>query len=217
MELKTAEEEVFEVFITGSEQATAGILIIHDWWGVLEYNHQWATQLAALGYQTMVIDLYEGYHPQDTKAAGEFMRNIDQEAANRKLQTALQQLRTNDKKVGVLGWSFGGLQAQQMALLFPQLVDALIIFYCRILIDKEKAKTIHCPTLAIFSETERTWPDKQAALEHAMSEAGKILECHSYDADHGFANPESPRYDNQVTEDAWLVTVKFLEKYLSTT
>jgi len=56
---------------------------------------------------------------------------------------------------------------------------------------------------------------KILALENVMSDANKILECHSYDADHGFVNPDSPRYDSEVTEEAWQVMMTFLDKNLA--
>lgn len=214
MQLTTSANEVFDIYVTGQEHTSKGILIIHDWWGVLDYNKEWARQCAELGYQAWVVDLYNGYQPKTGREASEYMRTLDQEVIHRKLSTALTALHTPQRKVAVLGWSFGGLHAQYAALQHPELVDALIIFYCRIILDKNNAKTLHCPTLAFFSETEKTWPDKQAALEHALAEAEKVAECHSYDADHGFANSESVRHDNDAAEDTWHKTVKFLEKYL---
>lgn len=216
MELTTPIGEIFQVDVFGSEGAMKAALLIHDWWGVLEYNHQWASELAKRGYRTMVIDLYDGHHPVDSKAAGEYMRSLNQEVLNRKLQTALLALRATPRKVAVLGWSFGGSQAQLVALQYPELVDATIFFYCRNVLNKHNAGIIRGPVLAFFSETERTWPDKQAELEYAMSEAGKTFELHSYDADHGFVNPERSRYDSEAAEESWRVTVAFLEKHLGT-
>ncbi|MEN8217459.1 MAG: alpha/beta fold hydrolase [Pseudomonadota bacterium] len=205
-----------EVFnIVGPEQATKAVLIIHDWWGMLDYNREWADQFASLGYRAMVVDLYNGYHPADAKQASEYMHSLAHEENNRKLESALRALQAPNRKVAVLGWSFGGLQAQQAALQFSDMVDAIVLFYCRIIVDKHNAMTLNSPVLALFSETERTWPDKQVALEYVMSDANKILECHSYDADHGFANPDSPRYDSEAIEEAWQVIVAFLDKYLA--
>ncbi len=215
MELATPAGEVFHNYVIGPEQATKAILIIHDWWGVLEYNRQWANEFAKQGYRVFVIDLYDGYHPPDTKAAGEYMRSLDQEMLKRKIQTALHALHAPNRKIAILGWSFGGLQAQQSSLQYPDLIHAIVIYYCRNLLNKNNAKQIKCPVLAIFAEAEKTWPDKQAELEYAMLEAAKILEFYSYDAGHGFINPDSPRYDGEATEEAWKVTLAFLEKYLN--
>jgi carboxymethylenebutenolidase len=215
MELTTPEGEIFQTYLVGPEEATKAVLIIHDWWGLLDYHREWANEIAELGYRAMVIDLYNGHHPTDVKEAGEYMRNLDQNQNNRKIQTALMTLQASNRKVAVLGWSFGGVQTQHAVLQNPNLIHAVVFFYCRILFDKDNIKTLNCPVLAIFSETERTWPDKQVSLEHLMSEANKVLLCHSYDADHGFVYPDSPRYDNHATEDAKKVTIAFLEKTLA--
>lgn len=212
--LTTSVGETFNTIVVGPKQATKGLLIIHDWWGILDYHLEWAKRFVDIGYRAMVIDLYDGRRPADVKEAGEFVRSLDQELANRKMQTALAALKGPHRKVGILGWSFGGLQAQHAVLYNPQLTDALVFFYCRIMLDRSKIATLKCPVLAIFAETEPTWPDKQAALEHLMTESGKVFECHSYDAGHGFADPDSLRYDKEVTEKSWQVTVAFLNKHL---
>ena len=215
MKLTTPEGEVFHTYIVGPEDASRAVLIIHDWWGVLAYNRQCADLFAELGYRAMVVDLYDGYHPVDAREAGEYMRSIDLNVAYNKLHAALTTLQAPNRKIVVLGWSFGGLQAQHTTLQNPDMVDALVLFYCRIILDKHNATTLNGPVLAIFAEAERTWPDKQVALEQAMSQANKIVECHSYDAEHGFVNPDSPRHDHEMTEDAWQVMVAFLDKYFS--
>ncbi len=212
--LTTEAGETFDAYLLGSNKAKRGILIIHDWWGLQDYNKACANYFHELGCQALAIDLYEGHHPENTKEAGEYMRSINQEAANRKLRTALQSLHKKGRKLAVLGWSFGGVQAQYAAVENPDLVQALVLYYCRIVLDKQNVQALQAPMLAIFAETERTWPDKQMALENLMLEFDKTLECHSYDADHGFANPESLHYDPEVTEEARQVTLEFLNKYL---
>lgn len=214
LQLKTEAGEVFEAYLMGSDEAKRGILVIHDWWGLLDYNKDCVNYFNSLGCQALVVDLYDGHHPENTKEAGEYMRSIDQAVANRKLRTALQTLHKAGRKLAVLGWSFGGLQAQYAAVENPDLVNAVVLYYCRIVLDKQNVKHLNAPLLAIFAETERTWPDKQMALENLMLEFDKTFECHSYDADHGFANPEGVRYDPEVTEAARKVTIEFLGKYL---
>jgi len=214
MELTTPAGEVFNAYVTGPADAKRGVLILHDWWGMLDYNQECANYFKGLGYYAMAIDLYEGCHPSNTKEAGELMRSIDQETVNRKLHSALNFLKAPDRKLAVLGWSFGGLQAQHAAVNHPELVDALVLYYCRIAFDKQNVKNLRAPVLGIFAEAERAWPDKQVALENLMAGFDKILECHSYDADHGFANPDSARYDLDATEAAREVTLAFLDKYL---
>lgn len=214
MELTTTANEVFSCDVEGAEDAPRGILIIHDWWGTLEYNREWAGRFAAEGYRAMIVDLFDGHHPETTKEASEFVRNLDQEAAGRKLSSALQALHRDGRKLGVLGWSFGGAQAQHAALDNPQYVDAVVMSYCRILFNHKNLAQLTAPVLAIFAEAEKTWPDKQADLELLMTEFDKELECASYDAAHGFANPDSLNYDNEASEESWRTALDFLDRHL---
>ncbi len=214
LQLKTQAGEVFDAYLMGKDEAKRGVLVIHDWWGLQDYNKDCAHYFDSLGCQALVIDLYDGYHPKNTKEAGEYMRSIDQQVANRKLRMALQTLHKSGRKLAVLGWSFGGLQAQYAAVENPDLIHAVVLYYCRIVLDRQNVKNLNAPVLAIFAETDRTWPDKQMALENLMLEFDKPFECHSYDADHGFANPESVRYDPEATEEARQVTLAFLNKHL---
>ncbi len=214
MELTTDRGEVFTTYLVGESHQDKGILIIHDGWGVLAYNHAWADRFAQAGYQAMVIDLFDGQHPSEHRDVSIITHNLDQSVVNQKLQVALSHLKDRVKHVAVLGWSFGGVQAQQAAFNFPELIDALVLYYCRILINKQKAQQIDCPVLTFFAENERTWPDKQADLEQVMYEADKTLTCYSYEADTGFVNPDSDYYDDQASDSAWQHTLQFLAESL---
>jgi len=214
MQLTSRLGDPFDCYSAGDTSADNAILLIHDWWGVKPYNCEWADRLAALGYRALVIDLYDGEHPIDAQEAGEMMRNIDQEVADAKLLAALEYLNEAHRKVAVLGWSFGGLQAQYATLLDPQSVAATVFYYCRVISGEESVSTLQGPVLGIFSETERTWPEKQEKWIAAMDAAGKSYEFQSYNADHGFVNPESPRYDKDATDQSWQLTVDFLQRNL---
>lgn len=214
MLLVTSAGEEFEIHARGPASAERGLLILHDWWGVKPYNLEWAERFAARGYRAIVVDLYDGYNPKDAQEAGEMMRSIDQELAERKLLAALDYLKASQPRIAVLGWSFGGLQAQQATFLEPQTIVATVFYYCRIIDDPQLIASLQGAVLGIFSETERTWPEKQEKWQAAMSAAGKTYESHSYPADHGFVNPESPRFDPAATEQSWHVVADFLDRHL---
>lgn len=214
MQLTSRTGDPFDCYTAGAENAASGILIIHDWWGMKPYNREWADRLATLGYRALVIDLYAGEQPVDAQEAGEMMRSLDQDMADAKLLAALELLNRQHKKVAVLGWSFGGLQAQYATLLDPQGVDATVFYYCRVIADASAIGKLKGPVLGIFAETERTWPEKQKKWVAAMDAAGKHCEHHSFNADHGFVNPESPRFDKAASEAGWQLTVDFLQRHL---
>lgn len=215
MTLTTADGIAFETEWTGPEQSDRAVMLLHDWWGVLDYNRVWAERFAAQGYLSLIVDLYDGEHATDTEEAGEMMRSLDQDVADRKLFSALEWLKGGNRKVAVLGWSLGGYQALQATLLDPENIDATVLYYCRLNNDSEALSGIRGPVLGVFAEQERTWPEKMERFAVAMRAAGKDLETCSYDAGHGFANPASSRYDEDVSAQAWAVTVDFLRRALA--
>ncbi|HEY0634041.1 MAG TPA: alpha/beta fold hydrolase [Gammaproteobacteria bacterium] len=214
MMLKTSDGIEFEVSEFGPETAKSGVLIIHDWWGVLDYNWEWAQRLAAEGYRTLVIDLYDGERARSAEQAGEMMRTLDQEIADTKLLAAIKHLKQEGRKLASLGWSFGGRQALQAALLDPDAVVATVMYYCRMLNDVEQLQQLNGPVLAIYSETEKSWPEKMDRFTEAMAEAGRKVESHSFNAGHGFVNPGSERYNEEVAEQSWQLVRDFFARNL---
>ncbi len=212
--LKTNLHESFEVYVTGPNYARSGILIIHDFWGVKDYNLLWAERFGELGYRAAVLDLYDGQRPSSQQEAAATMRAVDQAVAGRKMTTALEHLKTPDRKVAVLGWSFGGMQSQRAALQAPETVAATVFFYSSVITDPAELAGLRGPVLGIYAESERNWPQKQQSFEAAMTAAGCLTESVSFSAGHGFANPESPRYDADATRTAWRKTLEFLTRHL---
>jgi len=212
MVLKTHDGNEVETYVAGPDTASHAVLIIHDWWGVLKYNQQWADRLAALGYKALVIDLYDGEKASNAEQAGELMRNLDQDLADNKLLAALEYLKQGGRTVTTLGWSLGGRQALLAALLDPETVNSAVLFYCRMVTDVEALRELGGPVLAIYAQQERTWPDKMESFNKAMAAAGKAVETHTFDAGHGFINPGSDRYSEGIANRSWELVKEFLQR-----
>lgn len=212
MTLKTRDGDEAEAYVAGPDSAGHAVLIIHDWWGVLKYNRDWADRLATLGYRTMVIDLYDGERAGNAERAGELMRNLDQDIADNKLLAALDELKRGGRTVTTLGWSLGGREALLAALLDPEVVNSAVLFYCRLVNDVEALFQLGGPVLAIYAQQERTWPEKMHLFDKTMAAAGKRVESHSFDAGHGFVNPGSERYNGQASERSWELVADFLRR-----
>ena len=211
IQLKTAEGQSFDAYQAGPEDAKGAVMILHEWWGVMPHNRDWADRLGDLGHRALVVDLYNGRVTEDTEQAGKWMREIDQSATDEKLRAALAYLEKPGRRIATYGCSFGGKESMQATLLEPSKVAATIVAYCRMETDVEKLKTLHGPVLAIYAQQERNWPQKQQDFEVAMAFAGKDTEGVGYDAAHGFTNPSSPRYDAAADKAAWKTIVRFLE------
>jgi carboxymethylenebutenolidase len=213
--LTTDRGEEAMAYVSGPQDARRGVLVLHEWWGLRDHNKAWVDRFAEQGYRALVVDLYGGRITNDAEEAGRWMREIDQDEADRKLRAALGYLAVPGRKLAVYGCSFGGREAMQATLLDPAAVAATVIGYCRMETDVDKLKGLQGPVLAIYAERERNWPEKQQGFEAAMAEAGKLTEGLSFNASHGFTNPTSPRYDAGADKAVWRATFAFLDKHLA--
>jgi len=102
----------------------------------------------------------------------------------------------------------------QASLFDTQAVNATIVAYCRMETDIQSLRCLNGPVLAIYAEQERNWPEKQHDFEAAMAQADKVTVSTSYNAAHGFTNPDSPRYDAEANHAAWQLILDFLDQSL---
>ncbi len=215
IEIETEDGIPFDIYVAGSDDAPRGVMILHEWWGVMPHNIDWANTLAEqINCQAIVVDLYDTRVTDDPETASTWMRETDQALADKKLLAALNWLEQPGRRIASYGCSFGGKESMQVTLLAPDRISATAVAYCRMENDVEKLKTLQGPILAIYAEQERTMPEKRDNFESAMEEAGKRTEGVGFDAAHGFTNPTSPRYDVDADRQAWNALVAFLEKSL---
>ncbi|MEW8507378.1 MAG: dienelactone hydrolase family protein [Candidatus Thiodiazotropha sp.] len=212
--LKTSQGESFKAYLAGDEKAASAVVILHEWWGLMPHNRQWADRLAEIGHLSLAVDLYDGRTSDDPELAAEMMRTIDQQSADRKLIAAIDYLHKPGRRIATYGCSFGGKESMQASLLQADKISATILAYCRMETDVKRLKGLTGPVLAIYAQQERNWPQKQEEFEAAMSAAGKITESVGFDAAHGFTNPTSPRYDKAADEASWHHIVAFLAQHL---
>jgi carboxymethylenebutenolidase len=197
-----------------------GILVIHEWWGLNDNIRSMARQLAAEGYAALAVDLYEGEYGDDREAALALMKKS---MANRpRVEENLRQAHAYLKdakdapKIGTIGWCFGGGWSLGTALLLPQEIDATVIYYGRLVTEKQALAPLQAPILGLFGSEDQGIPVSSVrAFESAMKELGKPASIHVYDgADHAFANPSGTRYDAAAADDAWKRTLAFLAENL---
>lgn len=78
-----------------------------------------------------------------------------------------------------------------------------------------RLKTLNADVLGNFANKDQ-WinPKVVAKFSTDMKAADKKLYLHQYDADHGFANPSTPAYNSDATQDAYANTIAFLKARL---
>jgi len=203
---------------TGSLPA---LIVIHEWWGLNDNVRDTAERLAAEGYVTLAIDLYDGKIAETPKDAMKLMQGLtdDSERALANIAAAYKYLSAaaDAPKVGVIGWCLGGQWSLRTALLLPDDIDAAVIYYGTLVTDKDQLATLSMPILGLFAGNDPIVPrDSVDTFRKTMLQLGKPANVYIYEeAKHAFANPSGMAYDKAAAEDAWEKTLEFLATSLA--
>lgn len=125
----------------------------------------------------------------------------------------LKSHKDSNKKIGVVGFCFGGWIANMMAVRIPDL-SAAVPFYGG---QPETADVpkIKAPLLLHYAGLDTRVNEGWPAYEKALKESQKQYTAHMYpEANHGFHNDTTPRYDKAAAELAWKRTVDFFNEKL---
>jgi carboxymethylenebutenolidase len=191
------------------------IVVIHEWWGLNGNIEHWADRLAGTGWAALAVDLYSGKVATTPDEAMAAMKAVDQEKAKATITAAFDFLakdsRIGAKKKVVMGWCFGGGWSLQTALAHPEL-DGAIIYYGQLETDPAKLGAIKGQVLGVFGNKDKGIPPpKVDEFEAALKTAGVKAQIYRYDAEHAFANPSNPKYDEKSAADAWSHVLAFLD------
>jgi carboxymethylenebutenolidase len=196
-----------------------GLIVIHEWWGLNDNIRAMTRRLAGEGYQALAVDLYGGAHADTPDAAMKLMNAVMEKpaAAQDNLKRAAAWLEGKGvKKLGVIGWCFGGGWSLATTLLMPDKIDATVIYYGHLETDPAKLAAIKHPVLGLFGAEDKSIPaDSIRAFESALKKQGTPVEIKIYDgAGHAFANPSGGNYRPDAARDAWQRTTAFLARTL---
>jgi carboxymethylenebutenolidase len=192
------------------------IFVFQEWWGLNDHIKREAEKLFNdLGNVNVIaLDMYDGKVATDRENAGAYMQGFKQERGDQIIQGALA-LAGKDAKVGTIGWCFGGGQSILASLLAGKQAAACVMYYGMPVEDVAKLKTLQCDVLNIWP-TQDKWINKDVMdrFEANMKAAGKHLTIKSYDADHAFANPSNPGFQEANATDAYNASIAFFKARL---
>lgn len=196
------------------------VILIHEWWGLNDNVRAMANRLAGEGYMVLAVDLYGGKVAESREAARLLMLDVveDRPAAEENIKSAYAFLETaGAPRIASMGWCFGGGWSLNTAQLFPDTLDASVIYYGQVTSDDEKLRPISAPILGLFGAADTGISvDSVEGFRGALERLNKDFEIHIYPGvGHAFANPTGQNYDAEAAEDAWRKTVEFLGRHLS--
>jgi carboxymethylenebutenolidase len=192
------------------------LLVVHEWWGLNDFvKHESEKIYNDLGdVNVLDLDLYDGKVATTREDAGKYMQSVKEDRAQAIIKGAIAYVGPN-AHIATIGWCFGGGWSLQASLLAGKQGAGCVMYYGMPEQDVNKLKTLHADVLGNFANKDG-WinPKVVAKFEEDMKAAGKKLDAHEYDADHGFANPSNPIYNSEATKDAYARTIAFLKPRL---
>ncbi len=211
------------VFPEGMVEPFPAIIVIHEWWGLNEGVRAMADRLAALGYIVLAVDLFGGDTASTPAQARQLMINVveNPDRATENIRQAYQFLKdtAGAPRIASLGWCFGGGWSLNTALLFPEELDAAVIYYGQVTDNEKKLEPLKVPILGIFAAEDRSIPvESVQGFEQALENLGKKYEIEIFPGvGHAFANPTGKSYNADAADKAWAQTVVFLDSHLTAT
>lgn len=216
------EELVYGYFAFPSDmiEPLPAIIVVHDWWGLNDHVRAEASRLAAAGYMVLAIDLYGGESVTHVESARAKMIAVveapDDVASN--LKQAIEFVRiAGAPQVATLGWGLGGGLSLDAAILYPDQIDAAVLFYGQVSNDHDRLRKIDAPVLGFFGERDRGIKIASVREFEAIMQRLRLeLVLKIYEGiGHGFADPARSGYDVNAATDAWNRTIEFLAANLS--
>jgi dienelactone hydrolase len=212
--------EGYLAYDDASTAARPGVLVVHQWLGLTDYEKHRAEQLAARGYVAFCADIYgKGVRPQNTSEAGV-------EATKYKSNRALLRLRVNaglnvlkknelvdPKRVAAIGYCFGGTTVLELARSGAEL-NGVVSFHGGL--DSPTpadGKNIKCKVLVCHGADDPfEKPEDLAAFEKELRDATVDWRLIKYGgAVHGFTQPmagndnsKGAAYNERADKRSWL-------------
>lgn len=207
-------------YLAVPEAGGPGVIVIQEWWGLVDHIKDVCDRFAALGFVALAPDLYKGKTTKSPDEAGKMMMAMRVDEAEKDLSGAIDFLLQHEKvqgdKVGTIGFCMGGALSLYAASKNSN-VGACIVFYGIHPNVKPDLPNLQAPVLGAYAEKdEYVTPDVVNKLEAELKQLGKSVDFKIYaGTHHAFFNDTRPEvYDADAASDAWQRSVEFLRQHL---
>ncbi len=210
--------------------AEAGVIVIHEWWGLNQYAKDRAKMLAEAGYTAIAVDMY-GHgkvadHPNDAQA---FMQAAmaNPEKVNARFNAAKdilkQQKHVDLERVYAMGYCFGGAVVLHQARIGNDLAGVASFHGSLNAMVEAKPGDVKAKVMVAHGGSDPFVPVKQVTdFMHEMLTLGVDMTFLNYpDAKHSFTNPGATEkgeqynlplaYDEQADKESWDAFMAFIE------
>jgi dienelactone hydrolase len=202
-----------------------GVLVVHQWMGLTDYEKHRAEMLARLGYVAFCADIYgKGVHPQNTAEAGAQAgkykndRQLLRARVNAGLDALRQQPLADPNRIAAIGYCFGGTTVLELARSGAD-IGGVVCFHGGLdAPNPDDGKNIKCKVLVCHGADDPfSSPQDIAALEDEMRKGGVDWQLIKYGgAVHSFTQPmagndnsKGAAYNEKADKRSWEAMKQF--------
>lgn len=201
-------------FVKAKTKSNQWLFVYQEWWGLNDHIKKQADILyneMGGNVNVLAIDMYDGKVATTPEDAAKYMQGADERRLENIINGALS-FTGKKAKIANIGWCFGGGWSLKSAILSKKQAIGSVMYYGMPVQDVEKLKTLNCEVLGLFATEE--WISKKVIEEFAanMKTANKSLNYKIFEAEHAFANPSNPKFDEKAATEANAMAVKFLKE-----
>lgn len=202
-------------FLLHSGTANAGVVLVHEIYGMDDYIDSVAGKFSQEGYWAAAVDLFRGKRCSSLEEGFKIRSQLKEKAVLDALQSGLRLLKSKmgaDARIGSMGFCMGG----GYALLGACNLDfAFCVDYYGMIEDAEQVKGVKGPIILMLgSEDERVTPWAFQYLLPAATKHKKRVDVHLYpNARHAFHRPNWEGHNAEAASDAWEKTLLFLSQF----
>ena len=189
--------------------AGPAIIVIQEWWGLVDHVKDVADRFAAEGFVALAPDMYHGETATSPDEAGKLMMALKIDEAEKDLRGGIDYVLSCEDvtgaRVGTVGFCMGG-QLSLFAACANAKVGACVDFYGIHPNVTPDLPSLHAPVLGFFAENDTfVPPDVARTLEANLEAAGKTADITVFTgADHGFFNDTRPDvYHAEYAAQCW--------------
>lgn len=200
--------------VPAKQKSDKWLIVIHEWWGLNDHIKSESEKLwnELDNVNVLALDMYDGNVADNRDDASQYMQGLSKDRAYSIISGMINYV-GKDAQLCSIGWCFGGGWSLQTAIESGSRTIGCVVYYGMPEEDLTRLGKLNSDVLGIFASQEQ-WinPEIVQNFETNMNKAGKTLEVHSFDADHAFANPSSPRYKEEAAQSAYIITLEYLKR-----
>jgi dienelactone hydrolase len=195
-----------------------GVLVVHQWLGLTDYEKHRAEQLAQLGYVAFCADIYgKGVHPKDPSEAGPLSSKYknDRTLLRARVNAGLDVLAKNElvdpKRIAAIGYCFGGTTVIELARSGASIAGVVSFHGGLDSPAPADGKNVKCKVLVqAGADDPFQKPEDLTAFENEMRDAKVDWEITFYGgAVHSFTQPDpgfvnaGAKYNEKADKRSW--------------